>query len=61
MISRMVKSREVHLIARPEGMPREEEFALVEIDVPEPEDGQVLVENLYLSVDPAMSPQLSVG
>jgi NADPH-dependent curcumin reductase CurA len=61
MISRMVKSREVHLIARPEGMPREEEFALVEIDVPEPEDGQVLVENLYLSVDPAMRPQLSVG
>ena len=57
----MVKSREVHLIARPEGMPREEEFAVVETDLPDPADGQVLVENLYMSVDPAMRPRLSVG
>ena len=61
MIGRMAKSREVHLIARPEGMPREEEFAVVEADVPGPEDGQVLVENLYMSVDPAMRPRLSAG
>jgi len=60
-MSRMATSREIHLIARPEGMPTEEEFAVVETDVPDPGDGQVLVENLYLSVDPAMRPRLSVG
>jgi NADPH-dependent curcumin reductase CurA len=57
----MTTSREVHLIARPEGMPRPEDFAIVETDVADPADGQVLVENLYLSVDPAMRPRLSVG
>ena len=61
MMNRMIKSREVQLIARPEGMPREDEFAVVETEVPAPADGQVLVENLYMSVDPAMRPRLSVG
>ncbi len=56
-----MKSREVHLIRRPEGLPKEDEFALVERDVPEVGDGQVLVQNLYMSVDPAMRPRLSVG
>jgi NADPH-dependent curcumin reductase CurA len=51
---RMPKSREWHLVARPQGWPRPEDFALVETDVPEPGPGQVLVRNLYLSVDPYM-------
>jgi NADPH-dependent curcumin reductase CurA len=57
----MPKSREVHLVARPDGLPTEKEFALVETDVPDAGDGEVLVENLYMSVDPAMRPRLSVG
>jgi NADPH-dependent curcumin reductase CurA len=57
----MVASREVHLIARPNGMPREEEFAVVEQAVPDAADGEIQVQNLYLSVDPAMRPRLSVG
>ncbi|MBI5284888.1 MAG: NADP-dependent oxidoreductase [Chloroflexi bacterium] len=54
-----VTSREVHLIARPSGMPREEEFAVVEQVVPDAGEGQVQVQNLYLSIDPAMRPRLS--
>ena len=54
-------SREVHLIARPNGMPREEEFTIVEQAVPDADDGEIQVKNLYLSVDPAMRPRLSAG
>jgi NADPH-dependent curcumin reductase CurA len=56
-----LESREIHLAKRPEGMPKEDEFKLVTRDVAEPADGQVLVKNLYMSVDPAMRPRLSVG
>ena len=56
-----IVSREVHLIARPNGMPREAEFAIVERSVPDAADGEIQVQNLYLSVDPAMRPRLSVG
>ena len=56
-----VISREVHLIARPNGMPREEEFAVVERSIPDATDGEIQVQNRYLSVDPAMRPRLSVG
>ena len=54
-------SREVHLVRRPEGPPEAEDFALVETEVADPAEGQVRVRNLYMSVDPAMRPRLSVG
>ena len=57
----MPKSREIHLTARPLGMPTEANFALVERDVPDAPDGGVLVQNLYMSVDPAMRPRLTAG
>jgi NADPH-dependent curcumin reductase CurA len=57
----MPKSREVHLIQRPTGLPKPEDFALVETNVPDAGDGQVLVQNLYMSVDPAMRPRLTAG
>jgi NADPH-dependent curcumin reductase CurA len=57
----MPKSREIHLVARPSGMPTQDQFALVETNVPDAADGEVLVENLYMSVDPAMRPRLTAG
>jgi NADPH-dependent curcumin reductase CurA len=50
----MPKSREWHLVSRPHGWPRPEDFALRETEVPEPGPGQILVRNLYVSVDPYM-------
>jgi NADPH-dependent curcumin reductase CurA len=50
----MPKNREWHLVARPHGWPKPEDFALVETEIPEPGLGQILVRNLYLSVDPYM-------
>jgi NADPH-dependent curcumin reductase CurA len=46
--------REWHLTARPQGWPKPEDFALREVPVAEPGPGQVLVRNLYMSVDPYM-------
>lgn len=54
-------SREVHLVRRPEGAPVAADFALIETSVPDPGDGEVLVRNLMMSVDPAMRPRLSAG
>ena len=53
-----MKSREVHLTARPEGIPTDSDFSFVETDVADPGPGEVLVRNLYMSVDPAMRPRL---
>ena len=47
-------SREIRLAARPVGLPDRSIFDLVETPVPAPADGEVLVRNLYMSVDPAM-------
>ncbi|MEU7159411.1 NADP-dependent oxidoreductase [Streptomyces chrestomyceticus] len=47
-------AREWHLVARPHGWPKPEDFALREAAVPEPGEGQLLVRNLYFSVDPYM-------
>ncbi|WP_411288871.1 NADP-dependent oxidoreductase [Phenylobacterium sp.] len=57
----MPKSREIHLTRRPAGMPQESDFTLVERDVADAGDGEVLVQNLYMSVDPAMRPRLTAG
>jgi NADPH-dependent curcumin reductase CurA len=53
-------SREIHLVRRPEGPPTAADFAMVETSVPDPGDGEVLVRNLMMSVDPAIRPRLSV-
>lgn len=48
------KNRQVILVSRPQGWPDESNFELVERDIPEPQEGEVLIENLYLSLDPYM-------
>ncbi len=47
-------NRQVRLKSRPSGIPQADNFEIVEVPVPDPSDGQVVVRNLYLSVDPAM-------
>src|SRR5271154_1741196 len=54
-----MRNKEVHLLERPQGMPTLEQFAVVEKDITDPHDGEVLVENIYMSVDPAMRPRLA--
>ncbi|GAA0357622.1 NADP-dependent oxidoreductase [Streptomyces olivoreticuli] len=49
-----VTGREWHLVARPHGWPKPEDFALRETEIAEPGEGQILVRNIHLSVDPYM-------
>lgn len=50
----MTTAREIHLVSRPQGMPTHANFMLLETTLPQPGPDQVLVKNLYLSVDPYM-------
>ncbi len=47
-------NRQVRLKSRPAAIPQAEHFEIVETPLPELRDGQILVRNQYLSVDPAM-------
>src|SRR5262245_4073652 len=55
-----MKSRQVLLAARPPGLPSPGDFRLVHLGVPDPGPvphrgpGQILVRNVYMSVDPYM-------
>ena len=50
----MTINHQIHLVSRPHGEPSVENFKLVEAPIPELKDGQVLVRNHYLSLDPYM-------
>ena len=47
-------NRQVRLKSRPAGIPQAENFELASEPVPELQPGQILVRNVYLSVEPAM-------
>ncbi len=47
-------TREIHLASRPQGWPTLDNFRLVEVEVPDLAEGQVLVHNVAISVDPYM-------
>lgn len=50
----MTKSREIHLKSRPAGIPTQDNFELIERELADPAAGEVLVQNIYMSVDPYM-------
>lgn len=47
-------SREIRLKNRPVGLPGENDFELKKIKIPEVGEGEMLVRNIYMSVDPYM-------
>ena len=47
-------SKEIRLTSRPTGLPTPDHFNLVETELPKLKDREVLVRNLFLSVDPYM-------
>ena len=52
-------SREIRLVARPQGVPGEDLFEVAETPIPDPADGQLLIRNAYFSVDPYMRPRMN--
>jgi NADPH-dependent curcumin reductase CurA len=51
----------VRQVRRPQGPPSRDDFAFVTAPLPTPAAGEVLVENLYLSVDPYMREYMEWG
>lgn len=53
-------SRQINLAKYASGLPEEGSFMLEEVPVGEPEDNEVLVQNIFMSVDPYMLGRMSV-
>lgn len=54
-------SREIRLRSRPQGLPTPENFSLEQTELAPLQDGEVLVRNLYMSVDPYMRGRMNEG
>jgi NADPH-dependent curcumin reductase CurA len=54
-------SRELRLASRPSGIPAAANFELARVELPALTDGQVLVRNLWISVDPYMRGRMNEG
>jgi len=52
-------SREIHLVSYPTGVPTEANFSVVTSEIAALQEGQALVRNLYMSVDPYMRGRMS--
>lgn len=59
--SKLTTSREIRLASRPKGVPTAAHFALSESTLPPLEAQQVLVRNLFMSVDPYMRGRMNEG
>jgi NADPH-dependent curcumin reductase CurA len=54
-------SREIRLASRPQGMPGPQNFTMASVEVGSPQKGEVLVRNLFMSVDPYMRGRMREG
>lgn len=53
------KNMQVLLASRPQGWVSPDDFKVVETDMPQPSEGELLIKNLYLSLDPYMRGRMS--
>lgn len=54
-------NQQVLLVSRPEGMPKLSDFQVVGTDIPSPGDGEMLIQTIYLSLDPGMRAMMETG
>jgi NADPH-dependent curcumin reductase CurA len=54
-------SSEIRLASRPKGIPTAANFTLAQVELQSLRDQQVLVRNLYMSVDPYMRGRMNEG
>jgi len=54
-------SREIHLVSRPTGVPTPANFTLASVELPPLQSDEVLVRNLFMSVDPYMRGRMNEG
>lgn len=58
---KVMGNRQIQLKSRPQGMPTRDNFDLVEVPTPDPAEGEILVRNRWLSVDPYMRGRMNEG
>jgi NADPH-dependent curcumin reductase CurA len=56
-----IESREIRLASRPNGLPTAANFSLARVELEPLQDQQVLVRNLFMSVDPYMRGRMNAG
>jgi NADPH-dependent curcumin reductase CurA len=56
-----IKSQEIRLTSRPVGLPTAANFTLAVTELPPLDEGEVLVRNLFMSVDPYMRGRMNEG
>ena len=61
MAANEMTNRRVTLAARPEGVPKDSDFQIVEEPVPVPGDEELLLRTIYLSLDPYMRGRISAA
>lgn len=59
--SHEIINREIHLVSRPKGMPIADNFSIVQTEIRPIADQEVLIRNLYISVDPYMRGRMNDG
>ena len=57
----MAQNKQLLLRKRPLGLPNEDTWELVETKIPQPKDGEILVQCEYVSLDPAMRGWINAG
>lgn len=57
----MIKSREIHLKSRPTGPITQDNFEMVTVEVPSPTENEVLIKNLWMSIDAGQRTLMTKG
>ncbi|EMI52176.1 NADP-dependent oxidoreductase [Rhodopirellula sallentina] len=60
-VNQAVQSKQVELVSRPEGMPTSDNFRLNQVSIAPIEEGEILVRNEWMSVDPYMRGRMKEG
>ena len=56
-----IRGREIRLAARPHGHPRADDFSVTEVSIGPPADGELLVRNQWMSIDPSTRIRMEAG
>lgn len=56
-----ISGREIRLKSWPQGLPAVDNFEIVDVSIDEPSEGEVIVRNIFMSVDPYMRGRLRPG
>ena len=52
MKMKVIKNKRIVLASRPVGEPKQSDFRIEEVELPELKEGEILLKTIYLSLDP---------